>query len=271
MHYKGSEEDVSTEAADEKDSADDDGDDEVIESLKEMIRIKEALENEVKSLRNAKAVGDAEAEKLREQLNRYKLAFRNISAEASKVPELKSEVSKLAEQLSTSQKEVGNLTEQLKTAKQLTEDISFDNRKLTKLTEQVQSLQNDKAELQASKQAMTERYNQKLNERTNLAKAYKAKFLEALGVYIKSKANMLGVNTTEITSRLSENYSLAEVDRICDQILESSVNLNRLPFGGRTSARISESVSRTALNNTKQSAEFGYDIDDSLLELAGLK
>lgn len=268
---ESSQNDDSAEAANDDNSADDAGDDEVIESLKEMIRSKEALETEVRSLRNEKAVSDAEANNLREQLNRYKLAFRNICAEASKVPELKSEISTLIEQLNTSKKEVSTLNEQLKTAKQLNEDVRFDNRKLTKLTEQVQSLKDENAALQASKQAITERYNQKLTERTNLAKAYKAKVLEVLNGYIKSKADMLGVSTTEITSRLSENYSLVEVDKVCNQILESSVNLNRLPFGMRTSARISESVSRTALNNTKQSAEFGYDIDDSLLELAGLK
>ena len=77
---------------------------------------------------------------------------------------------------------------------------------------------------------------------------------------------MLGVQPSEITSRLNENYTLKDVDAVCDKILESTVNFGRLPFGGRakTSARIAESVSRPKNN---------YEEDDlsDLYELAGLK
>ena len=80
---------------------------------------------------------------------------------------------------------------------------------------------------------------------------------------------MLGVKPSEITSRLNENYTLADVDAVCDQILESTVNFGRLPFSGRaiTSARIAESMSKPV----RTSPEYGYEIDDALLELAGLK
>ena len=80
---------------------------------------------------------------------------------------------------------------------------------------------------------------------------------------------MLGVNPSEITSRLNENYTLADVDAVCDQILGSTVNFGRLPFSGRTktSARIMESVSKPV----RTSPEYGYEVDDALLELAGLK
>ena len=76
---------------------------------------------------------------------------------------------------------------------------------------------------------------------------------------------MLGVKPSEITSRLNESYTLADVDAVCDQILDTTVNFSRLPFGGRStaSARISESVSRRK----------NYEEDDlsDLYELAGLK
>ena len=76
---------------------------------------------------------------------------------------------------------------------------------------------------------------------------------------------MLGVRPSEITSRLNENYTLADVDAVCDQILDSTVNFSRLPFGGRStvSARISESVLRQ--KNCEED-----DLSD-LYELAGLK
>jgi hypothetical protein len=76
---------------------------------------------------------------------------------------------------------------------------------------------------------------------------------------------MLGVQPSEITSRLNENYTLADVDAVCDKILDSTVTFSRLPFGGRTktSARIAESVN-------KQSRYEEDDLSD-LYELAGLK
>ncbi len=84
---------------------------------------------------------------------------------------------------------------------------------------------------------------------------------------------MLNIQPSEIISRLNENYTLADVDAICDQILDTTINFSRLPFGGRskTSARIAESVSRQTKLNTRTDPDYGYEVDDSLLELAGLK
>jgi hypothetical protein len=123
--------------------------------------------------------------------------------------------------------------------------------------------------LEAKLEGQTKVYTEKLEERTNLAKAYKSRFIETLTKYVESKANMLGVAPSEITSRLNENYTLKDVDAVCDQILDSTANFSRLPFSGRskTSARITESVSKSV----RKEPQYGYEIDDDLLELAGLK
>ena len=77
---------------------------------------------------------------------------------------------------------------------------------------------------------------------------------------------MLGVAPSEITSRLNESYTLKDVDAVCDQIMDTTVQFSRLPFSGRTktSARIAESISRPSNK---------YEEDDlsDLYELAGLK
>ena len=249
-----------------EESADDDGDDEVIESLKEMIRQKEALETEISDLRKAKSVGDAKEQELQEKLERYRTAFKNTSAEAAKVPELQSQVKELTEQLNKSKMTIKTLTEKINDTRQLKE--SFEGSKATekRLTEEVSRLNEKSKTLEAKLEGQTKVYTEKLQERTNLAKAYKARFIETLTKYIESKASMLGVKPSEITSRLNENYTLADVDAVCDQILDSTINFGRLPISGRTkvSARIAESVSRPAQNS--------YDDDLSdLYELAGLK
>jgi predicted RNase H-like nuclease (RuvC/YqgF family) len=253
----------------DEDTADDDGDAEVLESLKEMIRQKEALETELSDLRKAKSVGDAKEQELQEKLDRYRAAFRNTSAEAAKVPELQEKVKELTEKLTQSTVTIKTLTEKINNARQLKESVESGKATEKRLTEEVSRLVKKSETLEAKLEGQAKAYTEKLQERTNLAKAYKARFIETLTRYVESKASMLGVQPSEITSRLNENYTLADVDAVCDQILDSTVNFGRLPFGGRTktSARIAESVSKPV----RKDPEYGYDIDDSLLELAGLK
>lgn len=262
---EGAEEDSTT--------ADDDGDVEVIESLKEMVRQKEALETEVNSLRKAKTVGDAKESELQEKLTRYRTAFKNTSAEAAKVPELQSKVKELTEKLAQSEKTNKTLIEQVKNARQLKESVDNNKHNVARLNEEVSRLTKHSSTLETKLASQTKVYTEKLQERTNLAKSYKARFIETLNRYIESKANMLGVQSSEITSRLNENYTLADVDAVCDQILDTTVNFSRLPFSGRTktSARIAESISSSTFSNSKVDPDYGYEIDDSLLELAGLK
>ena len=255
------------EVDDTEDSAADAGDDEVIESLKEMVRQKEVLETEVSDLRKAKSVGDAKEQELQEKLSRYRTAFRTTSAEAAKVPELEAKVKELTEKLTQSQNDVKVLTEKVNKAQQLKESLTGSKETEKRLTEEVSKLTKQSKALEAKLEGQTKVYTEKLQERTNLAKSYKARFIETLNRYVESKASLLGIAPSEITSRLNETYTLKDVDAVCDQILDSTVNFSRLPFGGRakTSARIAESINRPTKNK--------YDDDDlsDLLELAGLK
>lgn len=254
--------------------AEDTGDADVLESLKEMVRQKEALESELSKLRKTKSVGDAKEKELQEKLSRYRDAFSKASAEAAKVPELLAKINELTEHLKKSRKNIKELTEQVNNARQLKEsaDVAA-TAKNKKLSEQVNKLTQRNTALEAQLEEQTKQYQGKLQERTDLAKSYKKRCLETLNRYIESKASMLGVASSEITSRLNENYTLSDVDAVCDTILNSAVNFGRLPFGGRAkaSARISESVSKKTTANAFTDPAYGYDIDDSLLELAGLK
>ena len=254
-----------TETEDSQESADDDGDDEVMESLKEMIRQKEALEVEVSNLRKASAVGDAEVAELQEKLTRYRQAFKQTSAEAATIPELQSKIQELTEQLTQSKTTIKTLTEKVNNTQQLKESVDNSKATVTRLNEQVTRLTEESKTLEAKLEGQTKLYQEKLKERTNLAKSYKARFIETLNKYVESKASMLGVQPSEITSRLNESYSLADVDAVCDQILNSTVPFSRLPFGGRskTAVRISESISRPR--------NFEEDDLSDLYELAGLK
>lgn len=79
---------------------------------------------------------------------------------------------------------------------------------------------------------------------------------------------MLGVRTSDIKSRLNEGYDMNDIDKVCDDLLDYNVNMSKLPFGVDRSSKqpVVESVSRKAITDPDE----GYELDDSLFELAGL-
>ena len=82
---------------------------------------------------------------------------------------------------------------------------------------------------------------------------------------------MLGVRPADITSKLNESYTIADVNKICDTILTEGISTARLPYGINGGSRIAINESKTNKVPTRSNPDDGYDIDDSLLELAGLK
>ena len=242
-------------------------DEEVIESLKEMVRQNNALKKEVKTLKDDKAASDTRVEELTESLNKYKTAFERTSALASKARGLRAEVSKLNEQLSTKDAQIRALGKKAVKAESLTESVNVNASKVKQLNEQLDTAVKENEALQES----IAQKDKKIQERTAIAKKYQNKFFEAVNRYIDYKASMLGVRTADIKNKLNENFTMDDVDKVCDDLLNSSVNLNRLPFGTNR-VRVNESKAPgTQAKARAIDPDNGYEIDDSLLVLAGLK
>ncbi len=256
--------DEDSKAEDASEEAIDDGDEEVVESFKEIVRQKDALEEEVLALKQDKTVSDAEVEKLKEELSKYKTGFMRVSELASKSNKLQKKVASLNEQLSAKDATIQDLQNKAKT--RLVESTEASNRKLTELQEKLITSQN---EAEATEQALREQVEtarKKTREVTAAAKAYKQKYVAVVEHYIASKATMLGVSTHDITSKLTEGYTLEDVDRICEKLLDAGRPAFNIGMGAQRApqVKLKESVK-------KQQYAGGYDIDDDLLELAGLK
>jgi hypothetical protein len=247
------------EAEDDSDEATDDGEDEVIESLKEMVRQKDALEEEVLTLKDQKAVSDAEVGRLKEELERYKTGFMRVSELASTASKLTKEVKNLKEQLDTQETTIQNLKATNKT--RLTESAEASNRKYNELQERLIKVQN---EAEATEQGLREQVDTaraKTREVTAVAKAYKQRYVTVVEHYIASKASMLGVSTRDITSKLKEGYTLEDVDRVCETLLEA----------GRPAFGFTRGAQSTAKMKVNEPYKNGSDDDlQDLYELAGL-
>ena len=247
--------------------AGDAGEDEVIESLKEAVRQKDLLESEVRDLKNQKTVSDAEVQGLKEELEKYKGGFMRVSELASKSTTLEKEKKALTEQLNLKNAEIKDLKSKVENHTSLTESAKAEKVKVTELTEKLAKVQAEAEETEKTLTEALEASRKKAQDRTNLAKSYKAKYDAVVERYIANKAKMLGVRPHDITSKLAESYSLDDIDNVCNDLLEESRPQFGL-VGGNPRVRVNESVKseKKAID-----PDNGYEIDDDLLILAGLK
>ena len=248
--------------------AGDAGEDEVIESLKEAVRQKDLLENEVRDLKNQKTVSDTEVQGLKEELEKYKSGFMRVSELASKSTKLEKENKSLTEQLNLKDTEIKDLKEKVENHISLTESVNADKAKVKELSEKLVAVQAAAEETEKSLNEALEESKKKAADRANLAKSYKAKYDAVLERYVANKAKMLGVRPLDITSKLAESYSLDDIDNVCNDLL----NDGRPQFGlvgGNPRVRVNESVNNSAKKTVDP--DNGYEIDDDLLILAGLK
>jgi hypothetical protein len=253
----------------ESEEAVDDGEDEVFESLKEMVRQKDELEKEVRDLKNQKTVSDAEVKGLQEQLDRYKTGFMRVSELASKSTALDKEVKSLKEQLESKDSTISDLQTKIKTHTSLTESTNADKAKVKTLTERLVAVQTEAEKTEETLRSQLTESKKAAQHNASVAKKYKERCNALVERYIATKANMLGVRPTDITSRLTENYTLDDIDKVCDDLLD----MGRPAFGlglGKPKVTINESKT-TAPKAKSVDPNNGYDIDDDLLILAGLK
>ena len=269
VEVSSDEEPAPEEEVEESEEAVDDGDEEVFESLKEMVRQKDELEKEVRDLKNQKTVSDAEVKDLKEELERYKSGFMRVSELASKSTTLSKEVKSLKEQLEVKTSKINDLQAKINTHTSLTESVNANEAKVKTLTERLVAVQTAAEKSEEELRGKLEESRKAVQQNANVAKKYKAQYTAVLERYIASKASMLGVRPTDITSRLGESYTLDNIDKVCEDLLD----MGRPAFGlglGKPKVTINESKV-SAKKAQPLDPNNGYEIDDDLLILAGLK
>ena len=93
--------------------------------------------------------------------------------------------------------------------------------------------------------------------------------MKSVNKYIDTQAIRLGVNTSEIKSRLPESYSFSDIDKICEDLQEYKVSISNLPF--TPDRKLKENVSVKATNVSRRTlVPMEEDVDDLTLRLAGL-
>ena len=271
----------------ETEVANNDGTENIIKSLQEALKSNTELEAKIKSLQNELAVRDTKVSKLEETLNRNKSTIVRLTTLARGSKEKTKRILTLEEELKQNKERIQKLVnrplkESRDVAKTLKESIASKEQEITSLNEQLTSLKDaHESELNALKESLTAKENEfktkesELNENLNKSKKLVEKYKQfADGVanrYIDIRAKNLGVNKNEIINKLSSNYSLDEVDKVCEDLRAYKIQVSKLPFAldNKSVVKISESK-HIGISNTINTNDDDY-VDESLLKVAGLK
>lgn len=264
---------------------------ELIEQLQESLKSNRTLEAQVTELQEKLSVCYAKEAKLEEELTRYKHSIITLSEGVKAARGLKEKYDSLKESLS--QKEslikdkeqtIARLSDLAKASvsskKVLQENITSKDDSIKKLEEDLQQVkitaEKEKqellesiADLKQDSELKSKQYSTKMEKANKLVEHYRSIAKSAVEKYIASKATMYGVTPQEIKNRLSESYSFADIDKVCEDLRGYKLNLSRLPFDitrGKK-VRVQESI-----EPIKPKID-GIDdeVDDSLLSLANLK
>ena len=264
-------------AQDEEPEVGDSESSELVAQVQDLLKENGSLKEELKTLQAEKAVSGAKVSRLNEELNNFKSVAANAGKKALEYRNLETKTSSLREAIESLKESVAesNKEVELQSAKisQLTEAkedllnkfnaLSSENKKLK---EKLQS-----TETNSTKQ-LTES-SKKIAKAKKLIEQYKGLAHQNANRYIELKARGLGISKNEILNRLNESYTLDDVDNVCDDLKEYSLNISTLPFAfdkpGSAKVRIREDRSKDPLN--KMDSQYDDTVDDYLLELAGLK
>ena len=219
------------------------------------------------------------------------------SSREDEINTLKFEIENLREQLESKEKQLirtrercSKLTENAKTKenetrKSLTESISNKDLEIKRLQESlsrekaqskevVTNLNEELAETKKNLNLKQNEYSAKIQKAKNIVEHYKQVANKTLSRYIESKAIMLGITKSDIEKRLTENYTIDDIDKICEDLQGYQLALSKLPMILQQNEKSAGKSLKVKVTESKEPIKpknrLDDEVDDSLLRLAGL-
>lgn len=278
----------------EEEVANNDGTENIVKSLQEALKSNIELEAKVKSLQNELAVSDTKVSKLEEDLGRSKSTIVRLTTIAKESKEKTKKILTLEEELKQQQEKIEELAKKpLKENREITrtlrESIATKNKEVTSLNEQlttlkdthanevktlnesINTLKENLATIEKQSKEKERQLSESLNKSKRLLEKYKDFSNNVAQRYIEVRAKNLGVKKEDIINRLSENYSLEEIDKVCEDLRSYKLNLSKLPFtlDNKSVVKINE-AKHLNINSSINQDDDDY-IGEDTLRAAGLK
>lgn len=220
-----------------------------IVSLSESAKKNKSIDNKLKVITERFNVLKRDYEKSLNESNIYKNRFEHISKIHRDTITKQSDKNDLVESLRA---DVNTADKKLASVKK-----SYDNR-LKALTEELN-------ELKADSTAKNNQYKDKLSAYKKTAEKYKKLSENLSSSYISLRAKQLGVSSNDILTKLTENYTLEDVENVCQDLCNYRLNMNKLPFN-----LSKNNVSHVAIKEDLQTKRFQNPddvVDDSLFDI----
>lgn len=283
---KSSEEDVDIDVTLEKDEGVIDPSD-ILEQLQASLLENKRLADTISKLQEKVSVCNAKDEKnesiilkqkqsinkLTESVKSNLALKRELSSKTNLIEQLNSKIlnyeqniSKLNEDLNSIKKEKASL---IKNETLYRKEIS---KKISKLQESIKSYDLNENKyidtVEGLKKDLLQKQNEfklKLNQKEKLIEQYKKKSAFIVDKYIDLQASVLGIESSDIKNRLNENYSFKDIDRICEDYKNYTVNMNSLPFDTSINLKVKNPFKQNLVPSKED------EVDDQLLRMSGLK
>ena len=240
----------------DSDKATDNGLKEIVTSLQESLKTNKELQSKIRDLQDKLAVSDSKVKELSEEVNRVTSTNKSLTEKMKTSKDLSSEVLDLNKQIESKNNEISslqeklnnyvskfretkkNLSESLRKAnfrrddeiKSLNESLATLNESISEKDETIKSLNEDIQEMKANSELKNSEYKQKIEKASKVLESYKRNCNEAISRYIDLKADYLGVSSKDIKNRLPENYTMKDVDSICESLQDYQLTMSKLPF-----------------------------------------
>lgn len=237
----------------------DDMSDEVTAELQEaLLKIKE-LEKDNLLLQEKLSVSNAKEVQIGEEIIKYKNAMISLSESAKRANDLNDKVEQLTESLNKKDKLLVSNRSKLD---EMLEIRAKSNIKLEEANSRIISLEDELTSLNEKLENVNKNLNSYKETTTKLSKALK----ESKDLYLQTKAESYGLTVEDVKSKLTESYSIKDVNSVCEQLSDQARNLRALPFSynGKvtiTEAKTSGDYIANDLVNTDD------EISDTLLNL----
>lgn len=249
----------------------------VLKSLQESLKKNKELQDQVKSLQEKLSVCYAKETSLNESLQELKAQKPSV-----KVDSLNEQLSQKQSIMESQEKKLNFLSERLKNQlnaqNELKESLQNSKDKIKSLNEDLAKLRSEsdktinslKEDLEGVKQdsvIKTQEYNAKISQSKSLVEHYKKVAQTAVNKYMEARAKTLGVSTLDIKSKLNENYSFNDIDRVCDSLKDFQLKVNNLPFNVEKNQKVRMSITESK-EPIQPKNRYNDDVDDQLLSLA---
>ena len=255
----------------------------VLQDLQEALKANRELQKKVNELQEKLSVCYAKEDKynksitkLQESVNSATTSLNEqLNTANAKVKELTDLSEKLKKQQKESNHDMKLLDEMIEQRDNTISENEGTIKRLEKLAESLKTQRDDavssKEEIKKDATIKRTEYTSKISKLTEQVEKYKKVATIAVDKYISTQAKYLGVNSEDIKRRLPENYSFADIDRICEGYRKTGVDSTpQIPFPKREQkSKVSVQMTET-LKSGKQMQIVDDIVDDDLLGVAGI-